>query len=141
MLPPLYIFDLRAEKSGKFKIEPSWVEGLQTITGKFGRDKKFIYHSSVDFCQKGSTDKNLFQLYVDKIFPNTYPNSSRTIEKENRTVQLLKVLVFPKVDSGPGSISKSKDNVYSRWQIWEREIVIILGLPRFIVVTQDMVDL
>ena len=80
VLPPIYIFYLRAKNSVNFKIEPSWVEWLPTITGKFGRDKKFLYHSSVAVWKKGSMYESLFWIYVEKIVLKTYPNASITIE-------------------------------------------------------------
>ena len=52
VIPPLYIFDSKAENSGNFKIEPYWVEGFPTVTGKFGLENKFLYHYSVAVRQR-----------------------------------------------------------------------------------------
>ena len=72
---------------------------------------------------------------------STYPNSSIKIEWDNRTGQLLKGTVFLKVDSGTGRLSKSKDNVDFRQQMWESRIVVMLGLTNSTEVTQEMDDL
>ena len=114
---------------GNFNIEPYWVEGLPTASGKFGQDNKFLYHYSVAVRKKGSMYESLFWLYDENIVLNTYPNSSRKIERDNRTGQLLKGPVFLKVDSGPGRLSKSKDIFDFRQKMWERRIIIVLGLP------------
>ena len=95
-----------AEKSGNFKIETSWYEGLPTATRKFGQDKNFLYRYSVDGWQKGSMDESLFQIFVKNIVLNTYPNYSRKIERDNITGQLLKGTDFLKVDNGPRRLSK-----------------------------------
>ena len=136
VLPPLYIFDSEAENSENFKIKPSWVEGLPTVTGKFGRYKKFLYHSSVDVWKKGYMDESLSRPYIQKIVLSTYSNASRTTEQDYRTGQLLKRPILLEVDSGYGRLSKSEDNVDFRWRMWERRIVIILGLPDAIEATQ-----
>ena len=86
MLPPLYIFESKAEKLGNLNIEPSWVEGLPTVTGKFGQYNKFLYHSSVAVHKKGSMSDSLFWIYVEKIVLDIYTNYSRTIERYNITV-------------------------------------------------------
>ena len=75
---------------GNFNIEPYWVEGLPTASGKFGQDNKFLYHYSVAVRQKGFTNESLFWLYVDKFVLNTYPNDPRTIKQDYRTGYILK---------------------------------------------------
>ena len=88
---------LKGIKFGKFDIEPCWVDGLRTVTGKFGRDKKLLWHSSVVVRQKIFVDESLFWICVVTIVLNTYPSDLRTIEREYRTGQLLKIPVFSKL--------------------------------------------
>ena len=85
-------------------------------------------------------DDSLFQLYVEKIVLNTYSNTSRTIEQYYRTGQILKGPFLLKVDSGTGRLSKSKDNFDFRRRIWERGVVIIIGIPNSKETTQEMDD-
>ena len=79
--------------------------------------------------KKVSIDEILYRLYVEKIVLNTYPNASRTIKRDYRTCQILKGTVFLKVDSGPERLSKFKYNIDFRQKMWERGIIIVLGLP------------
>ena len=134
VLPPLYIFDSRAGNLVNFNIEPSWVEGLPDFTGKFGRDKKFIYHSSVDVWKKRVPwMRVLFRLYVEKIVLNTYPNASITIERYYRTGQSPQgEQLFSKFDSDPGRLSRSK---IQRWSsggdcVEPRDLSSYFGLPK-----------
>ena len=84
VIPPLYIFDSMAEKSGNFKIETSWYEGLPTATRNFGQDKNFLYHYSVDGWQKGSMDESLFQIFVKNI--DVWTPTPITQEKLSETI-------------------------------------------------------
>lgn len=141
VLPPLYIFDSKATNPSNFKVEPSWVGNLPYVTGHFGMPRKTLFHSEVAVRPKGSMDESLFESYIRRIICQCYPNASQNIKRDPETGKLLEGPVFLKVDSGPGRLSRSASSIAFREQLWNKGIIIILGLPNATEATQEMDDL
>lgn len=136
-LPPLYIFDSGAKIESNFRVKLSWLNGLPTISGRFGCPSTIEQSSYYSVQARGSMDDSLFNDYIERVVLPLYPN----ISKEARFDANGKLLCGPvilKVDSGPGRIVANLDSISKRAAFRELGLLILMGLPNATSVNQEM---
>ncbi|KAI2497543.1 hypothetical protein MHU86_16946 [Fragilaria crotonensis] len=135
VLPPLFIFDSNAKTDENFRVKNSWLEGLPTITGRFGCPTLIESSSFYAVRSKGSMDDSLLNSYIEDVLLPLYPN----INKRHLSMQqLLAGPVVLKLDSGPGRIVASHESILKREGYFERGLIILAGLPNATSVQQEM---
>ena len=78
VLPPMYIFDSNAKTDENFRVKNSWLEGLPTITGRFGCPTLIESASFFAVRSKGSMDDSLLNNYIEDVLLPLYPNMCKT---------------------------------------------------------------
>ena len=78
VLPPMYIFDSNAKTDENFRVKNSWLEGLPTITGRFGCPTMIESTSFYAVRSKGSMDDSLLNNYIEDVLLPLYPNMCKT---------------------------------------------------------------
>lgn len=88
-LPPMYIFDSGATIDDNFRVKMKWLEGLPTVTGRYGCPS--IVESSSFFAvrSRGSMDDSLLNYYIDEIILPLFPNISKHASFDAATGKLL----------------------------------------------------
>ena len=136
-LPPLYIFDSGAKIESNFRVKLSWLDGLPTITGRFGCPDTIEQASFYSVRARASMDDSLFNDYIERVVLPLYPNISK-IAKFDPNGKLLCGPVILKVDSGPGRIIANLDSISKRAAFRELGLLILMGLPNATSVNQEM---
>ena len=103
-LPPFYVFDLSAKSTENFRVKILWLEGLPTVTGRFGCPSEVESGSFFAVCPRGSMDDSLLNEYTEKVIVPLYPNMKKTAVFDHVTGKLNQGPVILKVDAGPGII-------------------------------------
>ena len=137
-LPPMYIFDSGAKIEDNFQVRLQWLDGLPSITGRFGCPERVECGSFYSVRSHGSMDDSLLNEYIDKVILPLYPNIAKTAAFEPTTGKLLHGPVILKVDSGPGRIVASFESIVQREALAEKGLIIISGLPNATSVQQEM---
>ncbi|KAI2493544.1 hypothetical protein MHU86_21011 [Fragilaria crotonensis] len=137
VLPPMFIFDSNAKTDENFRVKNSWLEGLPTITGRFGCPTLIESSSFYAVRSKGSMDDSLLNSYIEDVLLPLYPNINKTASFD-ATGKLLAGPVVLKLDSGPGRIVASHESILKREGYFERGLIILAGLPNATSVQQEM---
>jgi hypothetical protein len=137
-LPPFYIFDSCAKSAENFRVKVSWLEGLPTVTGRFGCPTEVESGSFYAVRPRGSMDDSLLHEYIEQVIVPLYPNMNKIAVFDPITGKLNQGPVILKVDAGPGRIVSSEDILLKREQLYERGHIIIMGLPNATSVQQEM---
>jgi hypothetical protein len=84
-------------------------------------------------------DDTLLNQYIETVIIPLYPNMHKTAEFDAPvTGKLNRGPVILKVDAGPGRIVSSEQILAQREALFERGLIIILGLPNATSVQQEM---
>ncbi|KAI2498179.1 hypothetical protein MHU86_16322 [Fragilaria crotonensis] len=138
--PPFYIYDSSAKSDENFRVKVSWLEGLPSVvSGQYGcptlvESDSFYYA----VCPRGSMDDTLLNQYIETVIVPLYPNIHKTAEFDPITGKLNRGPVILKVDAGPGRIVLSEHVLAQREALFERGLIIIMGLPNATSVQQEM---
>ena len=76
-LPPMYIFDSNAKIEANFRVKTQWLDGLPTVTGKFGCPTRVEASSFFAVRTKGSMDDSLLCNYIEDVIFPLFPNMSK----------------------------------------------------------------
>jgi hypothetical protein len=136
-LPPFYIFDSTAKSEENFRVKMDWLVGLPTIEGRFGCPSKEKYDSFYAVRSRGSMDDELLNQYIETVILPLYPNMNKTAIFDEGG-RLLQGPVILKVDAGPGRIVSSQVVLAKREALFEKGLIILLGLPNATSVQQEM---
>ena len=137
-LPPFYIFDSTAKPEENFRFKMNWLVGLPSITGRFGCPTQVESDSFFAVRSRGSMDEELLNQYIEEVIVPLYPNMNKTAIFDARTGRLNQGPVILKLDAGPGRIVSSEIVLAKREALFERGLIIILGLPNATSVQQEM---
>ena len=162
-LPPMYIFDSCAKIDDNFRVKVQWLDGLPTVTGRYGCPTRVESSSFYSVRSRGSMVDSLLNEYIDKVVLPLYPNISKhaTFDVATGTLALCskiilimtnnthcssyslsgKLLCGPvvfKIDSGPGRIVASMESILKRHEYFEKGLIILSGLPNSTSVQQEM---
>ena len=137
-LPPFYIFDSTAKLEENFRVKMDWLVGLPSITGRFGCPTQVESDSFFAVRSRGSMDEELLNQYIETVIVPLYPNMNKTAIFDARTGRLNQGPVILKLDAGPGRIVSSEIVLAKREALFERGLIIILGLPNATSVQQEM---
>ena len=137
-LPPMYIFDSGAKIEDNFQVRLQWLDGLPSITGRFGCPEQIECGSFYAVRSNGSMDDSLLNMYINQVVLPLYPNISKTAAFQSTTGMLLHGPVILKLDSGPGRIVASYDSIILREALAEKGLIIMSGLPNATSVQQEM---
>jgi hypothetical protein len=134
----LYIYDSSAKSDENFRVKVCWLEGLPMVSGRYGCPKLVESDSFYAVRPRGSMDDTLLNHYIEKVIIPLYPNMSKTAEFDPVTGKLNCGPVILKVDAGPGRIVSSEHVLAQREALFERGLIIIMGLPNATSVQQEM---
>jgi hypothetical protein len=76
-IPPMYTFDSGAKIEDNFRVKMKWLDGLPTVTGRFGCPSIVESSSFYAVRTKGSMDDSLFNSYIDDVILPLFPNISK----------------------------------------------------------------
>ena len=110
-LPPMYIFDSGAKFEDNFQVQMQWLDGLPSVTGRFGCPEEIESGSFYSVRSHGSMDDSLLNDYINQVILPLYPNISKTAAFNPITGKLLHGPVILKLDSGPGRIIASYNSI------------------------------
>jgi hypothetical protein len=137
-LPPFYIYDSSAKSDENFRVKVCWLEGLPSVSGRYGCPTLVESDSFYAVRPRGSMDYTLLNHYIETVIIPLYPNMSKTAEFDQVTGKLNCGPVILKVDAGPGRIVSSEHVLAQREALFERGLIIIMGLPNATSVQQEM---
>ena len=137
-LPPFYIFDSSAKSTENFRVKAAWLEGLPTVTGRFGCPTEVESGSFYAVRPRGSMYDSLLNDYIEQVIVPLYPNMSKTTVFDPISGKLNQGPVELKVGAGPGRIVSSEDVLLKREQLYERGLIIIMGVPNATSAQQEM---
>ena len=140
VIPPMYIFDSKAEKSENYSQKASWVEGLPIVTGKFGCDVVKKYPSFTTVTKSGSMIDKKFCQYIETCIVKLYPNLSKEWSI-NENGEIISGPILIKTDAGPGRLCANFSNVSFRQRLNEMGAHIILSLPNATSVQAELDDM
>ncbi len=83
-------------------------------------------------------DEELLNQYIESVIIPLYPNMNKTAVFDERTGKLNQGPVILKLDAGPGRIVSSEVVLEKREALFERGLIIIMGLPNATSVQQEM---
>ena len=116
-LPPLFIFDTAAKNEENYSVDIDSIEGLPTVTGKYGFDEVKCLSSFVSVRKKGSMDTDLWAEYNETIVMGCYLKMSKEVVRCPLTNKILSGPVVLKTDSGPGRLANVCKRVGSSGRI------------------------
>jgi hypothetical protein len=99
----MHIFDTGAKFEDNFQVRLLWLDGLPSITGRFGCPEQIECGSFYSVRSHGSMDDSLLNNYINKVILPLYPNISKTTAFEPTMGKLLHGPVILKLDFGPVS--------------------------------------
>jgi hypothetical protein len=137
-LPPFYIFDSSAKCEENFRVRVEWLAGLPTISGRFGCPTQVECDSFYAVRPRGSMDEYLLNQYIESVIVPLYPNMHKTAVFDPITGKLNQGPVILKLDAGPGRIVSSSVILAKREELFERGLIILMGLPNATSVQQEM---
>ena len=77
VLPPMYIFDSGAKVEDNFRVKLKWLEGLPSISGRFGCPSIIECASFYAVRMRGSMDDSLLNSYIEDVLLPLFPNISK----------------------------------------------------------------
>jgi hypothetical protein len=119
-LHPFYIYDLSAKSDENFRVKVCWLEGLPSVSGRYGCPTLVESDSFYAVRPIGSMDDTLLNHYIEKVIIPLYPNMSKTAEFDPVTGKLNCGPVILKVGAGPGRIVLSEHILAQREALFER---------------------
>ena len=134
-LPPFYIFDSGAKLSENFQVKVEWLVGLPTVSGRYGCPTMVESSSFYAVRPRGSMDDTLLNDYIERVIVPLYPNMSKTAVFDPTTGKLNQGPVILKV---PGRIVSSEDILSKREELFERGLILLMGLHNATSVQQEM---
>ena len=137
-LPPFYIFDSGAKSDSNFRVNTEWLVGLPSIRGRFGCPTMVESESFYAVRLRGSMDEELLNQYIETVIVPLYPNMHKTAVFDANTGKLNQGPVILKLDAGPGRIVSSEAVLAKREALFERGLIIMMGLPNATSVQQEM---
>ena len=137
-LPPFYIFDSGAKSDANFRVNTEWLVGLPSIRGRFGCPTMVESESFYAVRSRGSMDEELLNQYIETVIVPLYPNMHKNAVFDANTGKLNQGPVILKLDAGPGRIVSSEAVLAKREALFERGLIIIMGLPNATSVQQEM---
>jgi len=137
-LPPFYIFDSTAKSEDNFRVKIDWLVGLPSVTGRFGCPTLVDSDSFYAVRSRGSMDDALLNQYIESVIIPLYPNMNKTAVFDETTGKLNQGPVLLKLDAGPGRIVSSEVVLAKREELFERGLIIVMGLPNATSVQQEM---
>jgi hypothetical protein len=87
---------------------------------------------------RGSMDEELLNQYIKTVIVLLYPNMHKNAVFDANTGELNQCPVILILDTGPGQIVSSKAVLAKREALFERGLIIIMGLPNATSVQQEM---
>jgi hypothetical protein len=97
-IPPMYIFDSGAKIEDNFRVKMQWLDGLPTVTGRFGCPSIVESSSFYAVRTRGSMDDSLLNSYIDDVILPLFPNISKHASFDavsGKYVCLLLSIVLP----------------------------------------------
>ncbi len=138
-LPSFYIFNLTDNSELNFRVKMDWLVGLPLIAGRFGCPTQVECDSFFAVRSRGgSMNEDLLNQYIETVIVPLYPNMNKTSIFDARTGRLNQGPVILKLNAGPGRIVSSEIVLAKREALFERGLIIILGLPNATSVQQEM---
>ena len=83
-------------------------------------------------------DDSLLNEYIEKVIIPLYPNMNKTAVFDPVSGKLNQGPVILKLDAGPGRIVASAESISKGEELFERGLIIMLGLPNATSVQQEM---
>ncbi len=123
-LPPFFIFNSSAKSTENFCVKTLWLDGLPTVTGRFGCPTEVESGSFYAGCPRGLMDNSRLNQYIEKVIMPLYPNMNKTAVFDHVTGKLNQGPVILKVDE--------------QEQLYKRGLIMIMGLPNATSVQQEM---
>jgi hypothetical protein len=137
-LPPFYIFDSTAKSDDNFRVKIDWLVGLPSIEGRFGCPTRVESDSFYAVRSRGSMDDELLNQYIESVIIPLYPNMHKKAVFDETTGKLNQGPVILKLDAGPGRIVSSEVVLAKRDELFQRGLIIVMGLPNATSVQQEM---
>ena len=137
-LPSMNIFDSSAKCDENFRVKVDWLVGLPTVEGSFGCPTNVESASFYAVRPRGSMDDSLLNQYIETVIVPLYPNMNKTAVFDPVCGILNQGPVILKVDAGPCRIVSSAAILSKRELLFERGLIIIMGLPNATSVQQEM---
>ena len=139
-LPPFYIFDSSTKSEDKFRVNVEWLVGLPSVGGRYGCPTyQEACNSFYAVRPRGSMDDSLLNQYIELVVVPLFPNMSKTAIFDPVTGKLNQGPVILKLDAGPGRIvSNDAAILKTREELFERGLIILMGLPNATSMPQEM---
>jgi hypothetical protein len=134
----IYIYDSSAKSDENFRVKVCWLEGLPLVSGRYGCPTLVESDSFYAVHPRGSMDDTLLNHNIEKVIIPLYPNMGKTAEFDHVTGKQNCGPVILKVDARPGRIVSSEHVLAQREALFERGLIIIMGLPNATSVQQEM---
>ena len=137
-LPPFYIYDSSAKTDANFRVKVDWLVGLPTVSGRYGCPTRVDSDSFFAVRPRKSMDDTLLNQYIENVNVPLYSNMNKIAKFDAVTGKLNHGPVILKLDAGPGRIVSSEQILAQREALFERGLIIIMGLPNATSVQQEM---
>jgi hypothetical protein len=137
-LPPFFIYNSSAKSDDNFWVKVEWLVGLPTVSGRYGCPTRIDSDSFYAVRPRGSMDDTLLNEYIETVIVPLYPNMHKTAVFDDLTGKLNQGPIVLKLDAGPGRIVSSEQILLKREALFERGLIIIMGLPNATSVQQEM---
>ncbi len=125
----IYIFDSTAKSDQNFRVKMDWLVGLPSIKGRSGCPTRIESDSFYAVQSCGPMDEELLNHYIESVIIPLYPNMHKTAVLDTTTGKLNQGPVILKLDAGPGRIVSSEIILAKGEELFERRLIIIMGLP------------
>jgi hypothetical protein len=111
-LPPFYVFNcLSAKAAENFRVKVTWLEGLPTVTGRFGCPTEVESVSFYAIRPRGLMVDSLLNEFIEQVIVPLYSNMNKMAVFDPITGRLNQGPVILKVDASPGRIVLSEDKL------------------------------
>jgi hypothetical protein len=138
-LPPFFIFDSSTKSEENFQVKVEWLEGLPYISGLYGcPTHQDELHSFFAVRPRGSMGDSLLNQYIETAIVPLFPNMHKTAAFDPSTGRLHQGPVILKLDAGPGRIVSNNAILKKREEMFDRGLIILMGLPNTTSVQQEM---
>ena len=111
---------------------------MPSITGQFGCPTQVESDSFYAARPQGSMDDSFLNQYIESVIVPLYPNMNKTAIFDPTSGKLNQGPVILKLDAGPGRIVSSAAILLKREELFERGLIILMGLPNATSVQQEM---
>ena len=111
---------------------------MPSITGQFGCPTQVESDSFYAARPQGSMDDSFLNQYIESVIVPLYPNMNKTAIFDPTSEKLNQGPIILKLDAGPGRIVLSAAILLKREELFERGLIILMGLPNATRVQQEM---